>query len=119
MQSRSAKCLELLYPLVDICIYKLPMNNLIISQAIAEKLKSKHCVSIREIEQCFENRCGNYVVDTREGHKTEPVTLWFVAATNHNRILKIMFVYRDGKVYLKSAYEAKESVIEIYERRGK
>lgn len=50
------------------------MKNLIISDGVAEKLKEKHGVSEREVEQCFENKMFSSLTDTREEHKTDPVT---------------------------------------------
>lgn len=98
-----------------ICIYSAPVKAIVISPSILEKLDTKHGVSRREIEQCFENREGDYVEDTREEHKTDPATLWFVSPTNNNRILKIIFVFNNGNIYIKSAFDAKKSHIETYE----
>lgn len=95
------------------------MRAIITSPDILQKLDEKHGVTRREIEQCFENKVGIYVDDPREEHRTDPPTLWFIAPTNCNRILKIIFVFRDGNIFIKSAYEASPAVIEMYERRGK
>lgn len=94
------------------------MKNLIISKDILDKLKNRHRICKREIEQCFENKCGIFLQDSREEHLTDPPTLWFVAPTNSGRILKLMLVYRDGSVYLKSAYDATPEIQAIYERHG-
>ena len=95
------------------------MQRLLISTAILEKLRDKHGVSRREIEQCFENRVGNYVLDDREDHRTDPPTLWFIAATNCNRPLKIIFIFSDGNVHIKSAFEPEIAAIEMYDRIGR
>jgi hypothetical protein len=96
------------------------MRNLIISAAVREKLEVKHKgVSKAEIVQCFENRCGIYVVDDREDHRTDPATLWFVAETNAQRALKIVLMYIDGNVHIKSAYEPNQDEIDLYEYKGK
>jgi hypothetical protein len=95
------------------------VKTLRISSAILEKLTDRHNVTRREIEQCFENRVGNYVLDDREDHRTDPPTLWFVAPTNQDRLLKVMFIFTDGNVHIKSAYEPSDAVIELYEARGK
>jgi len=100
-----------------VCIYTL--HTLIICPNILEKLKNKHQVSRREVEQCFENRCGVYLEDTREDHQTDPPTLWFVAETNHKRLLKVVFLVLDGNVHIKSAYEANSIEVAIYEDLGK
>ncbi len=95
------------------------MRALIISPEILQKLQQKHNVTRREVEQCFENRVGNYVEDTREEHRTDPPTLWFVAPTNYDRILKVVFVCANGNIFIKSAYEPSPKAIEVYEERGK
>ena len=90
------------------------MQNLRISEAVLEKLKTKHNVTRREVEQCFENKCGLLLMDDREEHRTDPPTLWFVAPTNTGRLLKIIFIFRDGLVHLRSAYGANDEVQRIY-----
>lgn len=91
------------------------MDNLIISEGIAKKLQEKHGgITRREIEQCFENCEGEHLVDQREDHKTDPATKWFVAPTNSGRILKVCFIFDEGKVFLKTAYEPNSDEIRIY-----
>jgi uncharacterized DUF497 family protein len=95
------------------------MPTFIISDAVREKLKVKHSVSEKEMLQCFENRCGVFLQDDREDHQTDPVTLWFVAQTNALRMLKIVFMFIDGNIHIKTAYEANKYEIQIYEQKGK
>ena len=95
------------------------MKNLIVSAGVLAKLRDKHGITIREVEQCFENLCGEYLEDTREDHQTDPPTLWFIGPTNQDRLLKIIFVIRDGNVFLKSAYEPEAAAIAVYEKHGK
>lgn len=89
---------------------------IIISDLILEKLSKKHKVTKVEIEQCFNNREGGLLVDNRDDHKTNPQTLWFVAPTNKNRLLKIMYVSDGSDIFLKSAYDATSDIIRIYEK---
>lgn len=96
-----------------------PMKNIIISEDIMEKLRAKHCVSVREIEQSFENLYGQLLTDSREEHKTNPPTLWFVAPTNLGRVLKVVFMNKDGKIHIKSAYTPSQAVIDLYEKHAK
>jgi uncharacterized DUF497 family protein len=95
------------------------MKNLVISAAVLEKLNTEHQVSLREVEQCFENKCGMYLVDDREDHQTDPPTLWFIAPTNRDRFLKVVFMFIDGNVHIKSAYDPEPAALELYDRRGK
>jgi hypothetical protein len=95
------------------------MSQLRISHKVLEKLAAKHKVERREVEQCFENKCGTYLLDDREDHKSDPPTLWFVAPTNKGRSLKIVFIYRDGNLDLRSAFDADAKVQEIYGRHAR
>lgn len=82
------------------------MIPLVISPAVRSKLDAKHNVQELEIRECFLNFQGKYLVDTRENHATNPPTLWFIGETYRGRKLKIIFVHRDGNLYIKSAYDA-------------
>lgn len=95
------------------------MNNMIVSPAVRQKLREKHDVEVREVEQAFENLCGLYLEDDREDHKTDPATLWFIAPTNRGRLLKVIFIFIEGKVHIKSAFEPHDQAIAIYDRYGK
>ena len=101
------------------CIYNQCMLHLRFSPAILEKLEEKHQVTRREVEQCFDNRCGEFLVDDREDHQTDPATLWFVAPTNNERLLKICFMFVDGNILVKSAFAPNDTEIRIYENYGK
>jgi len=46
----------------------------IVSSKIREKLAEKHGVSEEEISQCFANREGRLLTDTREERVSEPPT---------------------------------------------
>lgn len=94
------------------------MAQLIISTAVRVKLDVKHNVTENEINQCFYNRIGEPVEDTREEHKTDPSSWWFVAETNQCRVLKVIFIQRDGNIHIKSAYEAKAKDIAIYQAKN-
>lgn len=90
------------------------MIPLVVSPAIREKLLNKHKVQELEVRECFLNHEGKYLIDTREEHATDPPTLWFVGETHRGRRLKIIFVNRNGNLYLKSAYDADDAAIRIY-----
>lgn len=93
------------------------MKGLIIADSIQRKLNEKHGgITRREIEQCFENCEGEHLIDNREKHKTNPPTKWFIAQTNANRLLKVAFIFEDGKVFVKTAYEPCEEEIRIYKK---
>lgn len=87
---------------------------IVISQKIEQKLKDKHTVNRREVEQCFENLQGKFLYDTREEHKSDPRTQWFISPTNNNRILKVVFVFKNGDFYIRTAYEPNEAEVNIY-----
>ncbi len=92
------------------------MKNLIISEPILEKLDEKHGVCRREVEQCFENLDGPLLIDDREDHKSDPPTLWFLARTNRNRLLKVVYIQRGQRIFLRTCYEPNETEISIYEQ---
>lgn len=95
------------------------MLSVIVSQTILEKLHSKHKVDKYEVEQCFKNLIGTFLQDTREDHQTDPPTLWFIAPTNTNRLLKVVFIFKDGNVHIKSAFEPNKNEISIYDQHGR
>lgn len=90
------------------------------SKRVGAKLaRDDHNVTLKEIEECFHNCCPPiFLYDTRAEHKSDPPTQWFVAPTNHNRLLKVMFCRVGTDFEIKSAYEANERVIDLYRRRG-
>lgn len=90
------------------------MPPLIISTVIRVKLEAKHRVCEKEINECFLNHYGTCIEDDREDHKTDPVTNWFIAETNHCRVLKVVFILRDGNIHIKSAYDAGAKDIAVY-----
>ncbi len=94
------------------------MHNLRISANVAAKLAEKHQVRRREVEQSFENKWGVVLEDSREDHQTDPATVWFIAPTNAGRPLKVVFIFIDGTVHLKTAYEPNPAEIALYERFG-
>jgi len=81
------------------------MDNLEISDGVLRKLEEQHNVTRTEVEQCFRNRLGRLLVDNRALTKTNPPTLWFVACTNKERNLKVVYIQRGNIVELKTAYD--------------
>jgi uncharacterized DUF497 family protein len=79
-----------------------------------EKLRLKHQVSLEEVRQCFLNRDGGLLEDQREDHKTNPLTEWFIAETDHGRKLKVCFVQVGVVITLKTAYTPNDEEIRIY-----
>ena len=91
------------------------LENLIIPQDTRDKLlQDDHNVKEDEVRECFLNHDGFYLEDDNENHVTEPVSEWFVGETDRGRLLKIIFVFRDGNLYLKSAYPANDKTQRIY-----
>jgi len=88
-----------------------------VSETVREKLGYRHGVNIKEIYECFNNRLKGLLEDTREKNKTNPPTMWFIANTDSDRMLKIVFIeMNDGSMVLKTAYEPNEKEVTIYER---
>ena len=87
------------------------METIVLSDKIAKKLKEKHQVDRCEIVECFVNMSpeAHFLEDSREQHRTDPPTQWFIAETNHGRELKVVFVLEDGKIFVKSAFPPNEA----------
>lgn len=94
------------------------MERLVVSPRIRNKLAGKSPpVTECDIKQCFANLMGNYVEDTREEHRTDPPTKWFVSETDYGRKLKVIFVERGEGIYIKSAYDATVKIQDMYRKK--
>ena len=71
---------------------------------------------MQEVQQCFANRTGRYLKDTRARHKTNPPSQWFIAETDKGRKLKIVFLIDKGNLVIKSAFEPEDAAVRIYFR---
>ena len=91
------------------------LKNLIVAPDIRDKLLTKHQVKEGEVHECFFNVDGPYLEDTDEDHSTDPPSEWFIAQTDRGRWLKVVFVFRDGNLYLKTAYDANDKSKRIYD----
>lgn len=87
-----------------------------IDKPIEEKIFEKHGVYPKEVRECFLNRNGDYLTDDREDNRTDPETLWFLARTNSDRLLKVCFIYYEdrGTSILKTAYPPNADEIKLY-----
>ncbi|MEW8276537.1 MAG: hypothetical protein AB2556_14020 [Candidatus Thiodiazotropha sp.] len=92
-------------------------SKLVISSQIREKLLEKHEVTEDEVTECFCSR-GKLLVDTREDHATDPPTLWFIGETNYGKRLKVVFVEKDGVIFIKTAYPPNSEEERIYRKYG-
>lgn len=86
-----------------------------VSQRIATKLNNKHHAAIQEVWECFVNRTAGFLEDTRLDQKTETPTLWFIAETDSERLLKIVFIERDVDE-LKTADDPNSNEVRLYEK---
>jgi hypothetical protein len=91
---------------------------LVVSAAVQEKLATKHDVTIAEVEECFANRNGRFLMDTRSRHKSNPPTLWFIAPSDAGRNLKVVFIRKGNDLHLKSSFEPDDVELQIYARFG-
>ena len=92
--------------------------SLVLSTKILEKLATKHGVKKDEIEQCFANRTGKYLTDTREDHQSDPPTSWFIAETYFGRQLKVVFVAKGDDIYIRTVFPPNSEEIRIYKKYG-
>ncbi|MGA7981011.1 MAG: hypothetical protein WCA32_12415 [Chromatiaceae bacterium] len=59
------------------------------------------------------------MIDTREEHRTQPPTRWFIAETNLGRKLKVVFVPKGEDVIIKTAYGPNEIERRMYRELSK
>jgi hypothetical protein len=58
-----------------------------------------------------------FLIDTREEHKTEPPTQWFISGTNKQRQLKVVFIRTSRtEIEIKTAYEPNPEEVMIYNK---
>lgn len=89
-----------------------------ISDRILEKLAQKHNVKAEEVAQCFANRNGRSLRDSRAKHQTNPPTQWFIAETDYGRRLKVVFIRDGSDIEIKSAFEPNPEELRIYKKYG-
>lgn len=90
-----------------------------ISAAVLEKLAHKHQVAKDEILECFANKEGGDLIDSRADHNTNPPTRWFIASTDFGRVLKVVFMrHENGDIVIKTAYPPNQEEIRIYRKYG-
>ncbi len=90
------------------------MQNLIISPEIEQKLARKHGLKRTDIEQCFRNRLRSYLIDTRLEHLTDPLTEWFISENDRGDLIKVVCIFENGLIFIKSAFTPNEIEISIY-----
>lgn len=91
---------------------------LVISPKVRIKLAERHHVTQDEIEQCFANRTGQFLEDTREDHATDPPTQWFISETDSGRTLKVVFIHDNNDIIIRTTYESNAEQRRIYNKYG-
>lgn len=86
-----------------------------VSDRVLKKMRQKHGVDPEEVNQCFLNRTGRFYADTREDHRTNPPTYWFVAETDKGRVLKVVFVRYPDFFAIKSAFVPEDGSDRLYQ----
>lgn len=92
--------------------------SIVISPKIRDKLATKHNVKPEEIEQCFANKNGEYIMETGKQHASNSPTYWFIAETNYGRKLLIAFISEHGNTYIRTAFEPSQVKIRNYLDHG-
>lgn len=88
---------------------------LVCSHRVELKLQTKHRVTIEEVYEAFADRPDYVVLDEREEHATDPPTVWFIASTNHGRLLKVVYVQKGPDVHLKTAYAPNDEEVRLFQ----
>ena len=92
---------------------------ILISAKVLEKLQTKHSITAEDVEQCFATRESGFLIDTREDHKTDPQTLWFISDTYMGVHLKVCFIPSGCDYIVKTAYPANKDEQRIYNKFAK
>lgn len=93
------------------------MNNLITSQSVLAHIWEKHQLKRVDVEECFFNHTsGKYLEDTRLNNRTDPPTYWFISENYQSLVLKVVCVFKDGQVFLKTIYPPNTVELSIYNK---
>lgn len=94
--------------------------GLFISPKVREKLRTKHNVTEAMIVQCFANRSGRDLFDTRAAHITDPLTRWFIAETDYGVNLKVCYIFDPNTkiVDIKTAFPPNDVELAIYKKHA-
>lgn len=94
--------------------------SLYLSPRVRQKLLERHKVTEAQVMQCFANRCGRDLIDSRPKHRTDPPTRWFIAETDYGIKLKVCFILHPDTqlVEKKSAFPPNDDEIHIYRKHG-
>lgn len=85
-----------------------------ISDAVEEKLRKRGITQFHLLE-CFDNRARTTLIDSREQHRTDPPTQWFISETDAGRRLKVVFIQLTGlDVAIRSAFDPNENEESYY-----
>lgn len=91
--------------------------KLSLSPKIRQKLALKTPpVSENDIYECFTNRTNAFLMDTREDHKTDPVTFWFISENDYGRRLKVCFMNHGEQLSIKSAFVPNADEERVYKK---
>ncbi|MDC9580162.1 hypothetical protein PSI15_01000 [Xenorhabdus sp. PR6a] len=94
--------------------------KLLISSKIRQKLSDKTPpVNEEDILQCFSNRVGRFLEDTREDNRSNPPTKWFISETDYGMTLKVVFIFHPDKgIAIRTAYVPDSEELRIYNKYG-
>lgn len=87
-----------------------------ISPKVKKKIEDKHGLTLDEVDEAISGRLAGFLEDTREEHKSDPPTLWFVGSTDFGKYLKVAFIFKDGTMIIRTAYEANQTELAIYKK---
>lgn len=91
--------------------------DLVVYPHIEEKLWVKHRVTVAEVRESFANRVGSLGTEDRPQHRWLANRYWFIALTNCDRRLKVVFAIDEsesGPVII-TAYEPNQEEERQYE----
>jgi hypothetical protein len=86
---------------------------------VKAKIKEIHEVEIEEVREAFLNHIAcneRFIEETRKEHFKVHKKLWFIAETDHGRILKVVVAEEGDFLELVTAYDPDEEDIIYYEK---
>ncbi|MCB5227646.1 ADP-ribosyl-(dinitrogen reductase) hydrolase [Alishewanella sp. 16-MA] len=87
-----------------------------ISDKVKNKIQEKHGLTLDEVYEAISGRLAGFLADTREEHKSDPPTYWFIGSTDFGKKIKVAFIYKDDTLIIRTAYEANPRELAIYNK---
>ncbi|MDP4536185.1 DUF4258 domain-containing protein [Alkalimonas collagenimarina] len=89
---------------------------ILISAKVKKKLHEKHSITVDEVHEAISGRLAGFLEDIREEHKSDPPTYWFIGSTDFGKLLKVVCIFKDENIIIRTAYRANRKELDIYNK---